>query len=239
MKRAVQIAGGSYLRIRIATVLILIGLSSCGVVCKFDPSEWEYCRKEVALLNATSAIPYFALNASLGSDSIRKQLNQMFDSEYLLKNPKVEVAIPLGFYNRNYFLHVNLVHGSKVIDSNTPKIQSLPESLLIGIDQRNEVMVNGDFSVIDSISNVTRQYYKQIGENENYPETYNEARIFVKFEKCSQSFFHTVVELVCHGYLESLVEKTNRELCRLSNKRIKQLRSEYPLRISIVMEPEF
>lgn len=222
-------------RILFTISFLIIVFSGFSQLRPTDPSEWAMCRKLDLLLNAERTIPNFKLDLSVGKNSLNKKLLNTFGQEFIENNPSIEMRIPQTVLQRNIFLKVRVSHGMYKPDSTVTNCFDRPNFLKIMINSKDEFLINGEFSHVDSVQRIVGNYFTQIGTRNESPETFEKSKILIELsDYTTQKCLDQTLKKLCYGYLDFVNSMSSKSICRTSRKEIEELRKKFSLNIILV-----
>lgn len=207
-------------------ILTLTLLTSCSVK--------NECNNRFEFISCNDSIPILNLDISKNSDTIRNEMKKLYGFDLCEKCSWVDFKLPFTIEGQEGYLKVMTDFDAPICD-NCPTSCELRYYFSIMINQRNQLLVEGDCIGIDSLQSKVEEYLATVGNDEMAPETFNQVNFRIFWNQESNiDFLNSVLSILYKSHLaivELELEENGIDFCGLDKLRIEKLKEQYPLRI--------
>lgn len=198
-------------------------------------TSWGYCRNIKRLFNNVAPECVMRFDEDFSNEQVEKMLIAEYGQYFLDTVPSVCVTIPVLFDQHEVKISVMYLHGLNKPINNNIYCGLRPDYLHILINSNDEFLIDGEFSVIDSVMAEVFEYYRSFNLTEGYDFT--EARIVIKWQDLtSPTCLQNTLHQVCLGYIQFVEYVMQTKLCELSKKEIVKIRQKYTLGVSFFQD---
>lgn len=192
------------------------------------------CKTRFEFISCNDSIPILNLDLTTHPDAIRKELNELYGFDLCDKCTWAEFRLPFTIEGQNGYLKVRTDFDSPVC-GNCPIPMRKRHHFSIMINQRDQLLVEGEMIELDSLQAKVANYLASVGNDDMAPETFKQVnfRLFWNQESNTE-FLHDVLTVLYKSHLafvESKLAEDGIALCNMEKERIDGLKEQYPLRI--------
>ena len=208
------------------TILILLTLISC--------STNNDCKSRFEFISCNDSIPILNLDITKHADIIREEMNELYGFDLCEKCSLVDFKLPFTIEGQKGHLKI-MADFDYPICENCPIPMRLRHYFSIMINQKNQLLVQGELIKSDSLQSKIENYLDKVGIEKMAPETFKQVnfRIFWN-QETDIDFLYSVLKTVYNSHLASVeleLEKDGKEFCKMDKKDVAKLKEQYPLRI--------
>ncbi|MBK7130006.1 MAG: hypothetical protein IPM74_17595 [Crocinitomicaceae bacterium] len=219
-------------------IFLLCVLSSAFIpLCqstKKGETSSNYCKSINILFQEETPKCVLKFKENYNKEQIKKTLITEFGQDFLDTVPAVNVNIPLLFDQYEVNISVKFLHGLNKTTGSEIYCGLRPDYLHILINSKDEFLVDGNFSIIDSLASDVFKYYNDFSLLERY--AFDDARIIIKWQDLtSPACLEKTLYQLCQGYIYFVQDWKQIELCRLTKKEIVHFRDEFPFNVVFIM----
>lgn len=208
-------------------IVTLALLTSCSV--KND------CNNQFEFVSCNiDSIPILNLDITKHPDTIRKEMNKLYNSDLCKNCSLVDFRLPFTIDNQKGYLKI-------MTDFDFPVCENCPipirrrNNFSIMINSRNQLSAGGKLIPLDSLQSEINRYLSTVGIDKMGPENFGQVNFRMFWDQSSSiEFLDSVLISLYSSHLSFVLaelEKEGIDFCKLEKTTIKQLKEKYPLRI--------
>ena len=208
------------------TIWLLILLTSCSVN--------HGCENRFDFISCNNSIPILDLDISKHSDSIRKEINELYEFDLCQECSRIEFKIPFVVEGKSGYLEVMADFDFPVCE-NCPVPMRSRHYFSVLINQNNQILAEGEVTEIDKLRSKILNYLAAVGNNEMTPETFGQVNFRIHWDQDSDvGVLNSVLTILYKSHLDFVERQLLRnetDFCSIEQTEIAQLKEQYPLRI--------
>jgi len=161
-------------------------------------------------------------------------MNKLYGTDLCKKCSWVDFKLPFTIEGEKGYLKV-MADFDTPICNNCPIPMRLRHYFYITINQRNQLLVEGELIKLDSLQLKIENYLAKVGIDEMAPENFEQVnfKIFLS-ENTDIGFLNSVLtslHLSHIAFVESEIQNDGIDFCKITRIDIEKLKEKYPLRI--------
>ena len=207
-------------------ISIILLLTSC--------SPNNNCKNRFDFISNNDSIPILNLVFTKSAETIREEMNELYGFDLCDKCTWADFRMPFTIECQKGSLKV-MVDFDSPICGNCPIPVRKRHYFSIMINQRNQLLVEGELVEMDSLQSKVEKYLATVGHNEMTPETFKQVNFRLFWNQDSNiDYLHDVLMVLYKSHLtfvESKLEEDGIDFCTLEKTKITELKEQYPLRI--------
>jgi hypothetical protein len=208
-------------------ILTLSLLTSC--------FEKDDCLNRFEFISCNNdSIPILNLDITKHPDTIRNEMNKLYGFDLCEKCSWVDFRLPFTIEGQKGYLKVMVDFDSPVCE-NCPIPMRLRHYFSIMINQRNQLLVEGELIEIDSLQSKIQKYLAKVGVDEMSPKNFGQVNFSIFWNQDSNTeFLNSVLTTlyVSHlSFVESELKNDGIDFCKMERENLEKLKEKYPLRI--------
>ena len=216
------------MRIITLIILVLTFLTSC--------SKKNECGNRFDFITTNDSIPILKLDYSEDAESRLEKMNNLYGIDLCEICSWVEFKMPFKIEGENGYLKL-------MADFNYPYCPNCPIAIIIrnhfgiSVNSNNQILAQGNLVLVDSLKTEIKNYLSKVGEDDDFPESFERVKYYVNWNKNSDSkFIESIFTCIYSTHTEFIASKLSdkgTDFCSLDIDELNKLKMQYPIKIQI------